>query len=745
MSTPAAPRQHRRTIVITNSKPFPFGGAFFSGTCIGEDRYKGRSVQVVATHHVLPKESRVPMPGDICEVEGWYQPNPYDRSLPQQLHTHTCKFLKPEGRLVFYFLRHNEAFKGLYIGAAKWDRIEKHFDPNPESLIKSLETGDIGAFLDNNLLSAQLAGRLIEAWRSVDRDEIDLVSYLQEKGFETRLGAKLIKLWGSKCIEYLEENPYYLVALLKWNTVDDVARKIYGVAKDDPRRLVGAVLTSLNARLLEGKHTLTPHTTLLSLLKHCLGSNPETLFESAIEFATAKGIVVGNRDHGYQLDGAAIMERRVREKLTAIYGDNVRRQQQISFIDTTDEFIDRVIVASEQEQGFYFNKEQKQALRMALTNRVSVICGGAGCGKTAVIRAVLKGESLSGRSFYQMAVSGRAAKRITESTGAEAYTIARFQHLSSNDRLYLGGDPLIIIDESSMLDLSSIDRILRQLRDGGRLLFVGDEAQLPPVSFGLVFHKIVESELVPRTRLVKVERSSDESGIADIACEVREGKIPQLRLFNGGAIPGVSFVRCRGEEIDSLVVKLYAGLRDEENTQVISIRNDEKPGGVIKINRMMQDMLDERFTKAQGGYRDTYTPNRYEFWERYSVGDKVMFLRNDPDLELNNGTLGVVEAASEGHIAVKFEGVLSPTEFGVENLDNLTLAYTITTHKAQGSQFRRVIIPIVRSPKLLDRALIYTALTRGIEQVVFVGDYDAFGDAVTGNVGCDKREVGFNI
>lgn len=119
MITPTAPRQHRRTIVITNSKPFPFGGAFFTGTCVGEDRNEGKSVQVVATYHVLPKESRVPMPGDICEVEGWYQPNPYDRSLPQQLHAHTCKFLKPEGRLIFYFLRHNKAFKGLYIGAAK--------------------------------------------------------------------------------------------------------------------------------------------------------------------------------------------------------------------------------------------------------------------------------------------------------------------------------------------------------------------------------------------------------------------------------------------------------------------------------------------------------------------------------------------------------------------------------------------------------------------------------------------------
>jgi len=745
MITPTAPRQHRRTIVITNSKPFPFGGAFFTGTCVGEDRYKGKSVQVVATYHVLPKESRVPIPGDICEVEGWYQPNPYDRSLPQQLHAHTCKFLKPEGRLVFYFLRHNEAFKGLYIGAAKWNRIENHFGSNPESLISSLEDGDIRPFLDNNLLSAQLAGRLIEAWRRVDRDEIELVSYLQEKGFETRLATKLIKLWGPQCKEYLEENPYYLVALQKWDTVDDVARKLYGIAKDDPRRLIGAVLTSLNSRLLEGKHTLTQHATLIVLLERYLGNNPDAQFESAIELAIEKGVVVGDKDRGYQLDGAGLMERRVRERIEAIYGDNVQRQQQISFIEITGDFIDKVIVASEHEQGFDFNKEQKQAIRMALTNRASVICGGAGCGKTAVIRAVLEGERLSGKSFYQMAVSGRAAKRITESTGSEAYTIARFQYLSSNDRLYLGGDPLIIIDEASMLDLSSIDRILRQLQGGARLLFVGDEAQLPPVSFGLVFHKIVESDLIPRTRLIKVERSSDESGIADIAREVREGKIPQLKPFNGTAAPGVSFIRCKDDEIDSLVARLYANLRDEENTQIISIRNDEKPGGVIKINRMMQDMLDERFTKAHGEYRGTYTPNRYEFWERYSGGDKVMYLKNDPELDLNNGTLGVVEAASEGGIVIKFEGVSSRVEFVLEDLNRLTLAYAITTHKAQGSQFRRVIIPIVRSPKLLDRALVYTALTRGMEQVVFVGNYDAFCDAVAGHVGCDKREVGFHI
>lgn len=739
----ASARHHRRTIVVIKSKPFPFGGAFFSGTCVDEDRFKGKSVQVVAKNHVFPKDARVPMPGDVCVVEGWYQPNPYDRKLPQQLHVHACKFLKPEGRLLFYFLRHHTAFKGLYIGAAKWDRIEQYFGSDPESLVISLEAGDVGPFIDNGLLSAELAGRLIEAWRGVNHDEIELVSYLQEKGFETRLGAKLMRLWGAKCIEYLEENPYYLVAFQKWNIVDDVAQRLYGVAKDDARRLVGAVLTVLNARLLKGKHTLTQHSTLVPLLKRRLGSHPETLFEHAIKLAMDKGVVAGDSAHGYQLDGAEIMERRVRETLTATYRDCVQRQQQIIFNEATDDFIDNVIVVSEHEQGFHFNQEQKQAIRMALTNRVSVICGGAGCGKTAVIRAVLKGERLSGRSFYQMAVAGRAAKRITESTGEEAFTIARFLYLSSSDRLYLQGDPLIVVDEASMLDLSSMDRILRQLKSGARLLFVGDEAQLPPVSFGLVFHKLVESELIPRTRLVKVERSSDESGIPDIAREVRAGMIPQLMAFTGGATPGVSFVKCREDEIDSLVVKLYVDLADEENTQVISIRNDEKPGGVIKTNRLMQDMLDKRFMNTHKELRPTYTPNDFEFWDRYSVGDKVMYLKNDPELDLNNGTLGVVIDVRGDKIVIKFEGVLSEVDFGIADLDKLTLAYAITTHKAQGSQFRRVIIPIVSSPKLLDNALIYTALTRGIEQVLFLGNYEAFVDAVSSNPGGNMREVGF--
>src|SRR2546423_797785 len=152
MTSPANPRIHTRTIVVTKSKPFPFGGAFFSGTCIDEGRFKSKSVQVVAKNQSFPKGSRVPKPGDVYEVTGWYLPNPYNRQLPQQLHTQTCKLLKPIGRLLFYFLRHNEAFQGLYIGPAKWDRIESHFSADPQALANCLDAGDIGVLVDIGLL-----------------------------------------------------------------------------------------------------------------------------------------------------------------------------------------------------------------------------------------------------------------------------------------------------------------------------------------------------------------------------------------------------------------------------------------------------------------------------------------------------------------------------------------------------------------------------------------------------------------
>lgn len=738
-------RLHTRTVVVTKAKPFPFGGAFFSGKCIDEGRFKGRHIQVVAKNHIFPKGARIPSPGDVYELSGWYLPNPYDHRLPQQLHAHTCKLLKPAGRLLFYFLRYNEAFRGLYIGPAKWDRIEAHFGNDPQVLAGCLDAGDIGTLVDSRLLSAELAGRLVEAWRSVDRDEIDLVNYLQSKGFDTRHSIKLMRVWGKRAVEYLEENPYYLVAFEKWPAVDDVARRLYGVADDDPRRFVGAVLAVLNSRLVDGKHTLTHHNTLLRLLASILNIRSAPVLERAIDLAVDKRVVVGSKSKGYQLDGAELMERRVRERLEAIHFDRLPRQQQISFAAVTDGFVGEVIAAAEAGQRFAFNDEQRQAVRMALTSRVSVICGGAGCGKTAVLRAVLAGVKRLNAPFYQVALAGRAAKRMTESTGEEAYTVARFLYLAHNNKICLDGDPFIVVDEASMIDLSSIDRVLRLLDRGARLLFVGDEAQLPPISFGLVFHKLVESELIPRTRLVKVERSTDESRIAVIAHEVREKRLPELAPYPGAAAPGVSFISCVCSDVDSIVTRLYSELGDEENTQVIAIRNDDKLGGVHRINRTIQDMLDRRLLEKHGRQRATYVPNEFEFWERYSAGDKVMYLKNNPELKLNNGTLGVIVDVREKTLVIDFEDADGPVEIGPSDLDKLMLAYAITTHKAQGSQFRRVIIPIVPSPKLLDNALVYTALTRGIEQVVFVGDLASYRNAVTGRSGRESREVGFSV
>jgi exodeoxyribonuclease V alpha subunit len=745
MTHPAAPALHTRTIVVTTSKPFPFGGAFFSGARIDEGRSKGKSVQAVAKNHIFPKGARIPKPGDIYEITGWYLPNPYDRQLPQQLHVQACKLLKPVGRVLFYFLRYNQAFRGLYIGPAKWDRIERHFSADPQALARCLDAGDIGALVDNGLLSAELVGRLVGAWRSVDREEINLINYLQEKGFDTRHSVKLMRVWGKKAVEYLEENPYYLVAFEKWAAVDDIARRLYGLRDDDPRRLVGAVLAALNSRLVDGKHTLTTHNTLLRLLALHLKGHPNSVLEQAIGLAVGKGVVIGKRDRGYQLDGAELMERRVKEMLEAIHFDSLPRQQQISFAAVTADFIGQVVASAKAEQGFTFNDEQKQAIRMALTSRVSVICGGAGCGKTAVLRAILAGIKLLNSPFYQVALAGRAAKRMTESTGEEAYTVARFLYLAYHNKLNLDGDPYIILDEASMIDLSSMDRILRLLNKGARLLFVGDEGQLPPISFGLVFHKLVESDLIARTRLVKVERSTDVSRIADIAHDVREKRVPELSPYPGRATPGVSFIGCRREDIDLLTTRLYCELGDEGNTQIIAIRNDDMPGGVYRINRTVQDALDSRHLERHGEQRLTYVPNEFEFWDRYSVGDKVMYLKNDPELRLNNGTLGGIIDIRGETLVIDFEDTDAPIEVRPDDLDKLALAYAVTTHKAQGSQFRRVIIPVIPSPRLLDNALIYTALTRGIEQVVFVGDCQAYQDAITGLSGGETREVGFKI
>lgn len=747
--------------IKSNGHRGPAGfGAKFTGTCLAT----GRVVQCVADMDFFPADSRIPLAGDVWRVKGKFRKKYPDR--PALLYVSACALENHEGDYLAHYLSCNEAFAGTYVGAGKIGNIVDHYkakypygpDDGDDAksrwwreLVKALDASHPAPFVTQGLLSEKSARRLLEAWREAERNTTRVAVYLQEKGFDRALGNRIISYWGDEAVATLEENPYYMLSFVPvFADVDRVARSMYGLADDDPRRSIAAVQAHLYARLLEG-HTLTRHNDLVLNVSRLLGAGTATA-EEAVRVACALGPVEGGPDFGYQTMGAAWLEQHVRESLLAIRDKDGISQRERQHIALDPRVIDGLIARYEEEQRrkpgketFALKRQQIEALHMALAHPLSVLCGGAGVGKTTVLDCLLYILKATGQDFHQMALAGRAAKRMRDATNEEARTIALFLVHLEKGGISLGHYPLIIIDESSMLDLPTLDRILRALPPMAkvRFLFVGDPYQLPPIQFGLVFHKLAASDAIPRVELTELLRHSSETGIPRVVTDIRNGRVPHYlkdkKFKYRGKADGVSFCECRADQINAKMreILIELGDVDGQSVQGLAVRNIGN-GGVDRINAWMQNEMDRRWRDQGLGERPTHHVTDWDDL-RFSFADPVMWTENDYDKGIFNGTLGVVIEANDECVVVDFEG----TEVALrrDEIGHLALAYSITVHKAQGSEFERVVIPIVRSV-LLDVSMIYTAATRASKQVVFLGNFKAFEYAITHPSVAERREVG---
>ena len=380
--------------------------------------------------------------------------------------------------------------------------------------------------------------------------------------------------------------------------------------------------------------------------------------------------------------------------------------------------------------GLQLNAAQYRAVEMAVHHPLSVLTGGAGTGKTAVLRLVHDVAERAGVPVLQMALSGRAAQRLRTATGREASTIAAFLRAAALRLVDPASEPLIIIDESSMLDLPLTYSLVRALPARARLLLVGDPYQLPPIGFGLIFHVLAASPSVPRVELVEVHRQAQSSGIPQIAHAVRHGVVPSLPDFAGYAC-GVNFIDAADDAIMDNLVRVLTEWRGCDDVQTLGAIK-RGANGIRAINATMHAYASATRKKLEG-------------WD-LAEGEPIVYLVNDYEKGLWNGSLGridhVVSTAGKRAMACSLDGV--EHELLEQDFQHVDLAYAITVHKAQGSQFKRVIVPVTRS-RLLDRTLIYTALTRGIEQVVFIGDRNAFEGAIIATPHSQERQVGFSM
>lgn len=703
-----------------------FGGVIFSGRTEGGDQYVA-----VCDHNLVPDSSLVDK-GQHWMVRG----TPALRESvgsngfkfkETQINAAEADLVRPSGRNIIAWIAECPDIQG--IGKVKASKLYNHFGP---ALIDHIEQKNITALVE--IVSEDAAELLCHAFSK--HQVANTLLWLDRLGIQRRIGKKVTAFYKDKAQDRIEDNPYVLISFeANWKTVDELACQRFGIPLDDPRRLEAAVEESLYRGLKDG-HTCLPSSQLRTRLTTLLGTS-----YALADHALASGIVSTQYreiDEIYQPTGMYLIESYLAKRLHEIVaGENAEGQVGLFSTLTGDPRAAASVLDSyERAHGIVLSDEQRQAVLTSAGSHLSQILGGAGTGKTTVLKALYEvlEELQPGLAIYQLALAGRAAQRMAEATGRESMTIAGF--LTKIDPATIGMGSVIVVDEMSMVDVILMYRLLRHIPSGVRLILVGDPSQLPPIGPGLVLHALAGLSSIPQTELKVVKRQSSASGIPQVAAAIRHHQSPTWADYTGQTGSGVSFVNCAPALLEETVQQIYeelGGTGEDYRVQVLSITNAGL-GGVKNLN----EALHTRYRQgaelvlchdAEFGTVGATTLDRVPL----KVGDLVIYTENDYALGLRNGSLGKIIATmpagdpDDPCCVCDFEG----TEYhlNTRQMNVLKHSYSITIHKSQGSQFKRIIVPI-RESRLLDQTLIYTAVTRGVDQVVLVGDEQAAMKAI---------------
>jgi len=406
---------------------------------------------------------------------------------------------------------------------------------------------------------------------------------------------------------------------------------------------------------------------------------------------------------------------------------NINSQLESKNIAIDTKKTERLLNEFESGLSYKLNKEQKLAVFKSATSDVSVITGGAGTGKTTVLEAVYHIYDEIGVDIHQMALSGRAAKRMQEATGREATTIAGFLRNVKTETF--NQNTVIVIDEASMLDVATMYRIVRSIPEKTKILLAGDSAQLPPIGAGMVLHDIIESKKVPVTELTIINRYG--GNIAFVANSIREGELPEL---TDSIDDEICFIPCKINDIKEKLVSLYEKFQlSNEDVQILEPVIKGKYCGTHHTNQLCHD----KFAKDKAQIK--IWNNEFDQYEtlQFKEGEPVICIKNHWDKELQNGSLGIIESvykkpieqfnSKDESIGLAFadikwdDDIIRPlTE---DMVDDIVLAYSITIHKAQGSQWDIIVLPVYQA-RNLDRSMLYTAITRAKNKVIMLGDIE---------------------
>ncbi len=568
-------------------------------------------------------------------------------------------------------------------------------------------------------LSNYLILKLIELWSEKDVESA-LIRYLSELGLPIYLHKKLTAIYGDHSLELLKENPYVLCAFIAFKKVDAIANRM-GISPDDRKRLTAAVESVFYASWDAGntairRKYIAPH--LSKILNIDIVEAESIANDVVASHWGIKGFTNGSEDI-CQLAPIYEMEQYV----FAMFKQSMEENIQGSLFD--QKCILEALSEFELENDVLLAPEQRKAVLEAYRLNWSVICGGAGTGKTTVLKAVYHVMG-SDTPIIQLAFTGKAARRMSESTGRDAITIAKF--LQEPETYQSFKNALIVLDEAGMIDISTMARLLRLLPKGARLLVVGDDEQLAPIGPGLVFHVLLHAFPEIVTELKSVQRSKTAALLTSTVKSVRAGEFVTLPSFD-------TFSELR----DDIGIVSYPDEQFLEN--LYALHNDavKKYGNNVQILCPVKAGLYGK--NAINQYFHNRAVERAARHQSYLPGEPIIWLINDYERGVMNGTLGTITSVdvSLGLIKVDFEGQI--IELGPDDKESFDHAYAVTVHKSQGSEFDVAIIPIKPS-KILDKSMLYTALTRAKKLAMVVGDMATVNDAIAVGNASKRRTLG---
>jgi exodeoxyribonuclease V alpha subunit len=618
------------------------------------------------------------------------------------------------------------------IGPVMAERMVSHFG----AAIMAIIDNEPERLIEVPGLGPKRCGRIKDAWAEQKAIK-EVMIFLQGVGVSTSLAVKIYKKYGDESVTTVQKEPYRLaqdVWGIGFKTADTIAASV-GIAADSPERIKAGLAYTLSEAADDG-HCYLPEPGLVASAAKILGVPAAQIAPligdlAAEELAITEELPVAGVPEKLRAVYLPPFFHSERSLATALRNLLTAGRDRLAAFTTVD--WDKAFAWLRARTGADLAPGQADAVKLALTRKVAVLTGGPGCGKSFTVRSVVELAKARNAKVVLAAPTGRAAKRLAELTGHEAATIHRLLKLQpGGDPEFDAGNPLdadlVVIDETSMVDVILANKLVKAVAPGAHLLLVGDVDQLPSVGAGEVLRDMITAGTLPVVRLTKIFRQAQQSGIVVNAHKVNAGRPPALTAYPDFFWFNSDETEATAQLVADIVARRIParfGLDPRRDVQVLCPVH-RGPAGAGNLNLLLQEALTP--------YRDGAPERRYG-GRVFRVGDKVTQLRNNYDkgaAGVFNGTTGVVTGMSlEDHCLTVRTDEDEEIPYDFDELDELAHAYAVTIHRSQGSEYPAVVIPLTTSAwMMLQRNLLYTGITRAKKLVVLAGSRRALAAAV---------------